>query len=285
MVTLQVSPIASDVAKAATNEYLLGSSSAERDRLLAQGELFAPEARWLLDRIGVAPGWRAIDVGCGPLGILDLLSERVGPGTPVTGLDRELRMIAMARQSLAERPQVRARLVEGDATATRLRRASFDLAHARLLLVNVPDPEAVLAEMAALVRPGGIVAVQEVDWISWACEPPHPAWDRLLAANEAVWNRRGLDVRIGRRLPGLLHATGLVDVGFKVHARTFAPGDAYQTLLLTFTRLHAREIVARGLLGDGELAETMEALAAHLADPGTLTIFALFCQAWGRKPA
>jgi SAM-dependent methyltransferase len=246
--------------------------------------LFASEARWLLDRIGVAPGWRAVDLGCGPLGILDLLSERVGPGTSVTGLDRELRMIAMARASLAERPWVRARLLESDAAATGLRRASFDLAHARLVLVNVPNPAAVLAEMAALVRPGGVVATQEVDWLSWTCEPPHPAWDRLLAANEAVWNGRGLDVRIGRRLPGLLRAAGLVDVEFKVHARAFHPGEPYHSLLLTFTRLHRAEILARGLLNEWELDGAMAALEAHLAKPGTLTIYALFCQAWGRKP-
>src|SRR4051812_33460563 len=111
MVTIQEYRTASDQTKAPASDYLLGSSRAERDRLLAQCEMFAPEARWLLDRIGVAPGWLTIDVGCGPLGILDLLGERVGPGAPVTGLDRDLRMLAMARESLAERPQVRARLI------------------------------------------------------------------------------------------------------------------------------------------------------------------------------
>ena len=33
--------------------------------------------------------------------------------------------------------------------------------------------------LSALVRPGGVVAVEEVDWVSWVCEPAHPAWDRL----------------------------------------------------------------------------------------------------------
>jgi trans-aconitate methyltransferase len=35
----------------------------------------------LLDRVGVAEGWQAIDLGCGPSGILDLLADRVGPAT------------------------------------------------------------------------------------------------------------------------------------------------------------------------------------------------------------
>jgi SAM-dependent methyltransferase len=264
--------------------YVLGSSPAERDRLLAQGELFAPEARALLDRVGVRPGWRAVDVGCGPLGILDLLAERVGPAGSVVGLDREPRMLAMAREVVAARGLAGVTLATGEATATGLPRGTFDLAHARLLLVNVPRPERVLAEMAALVRPGGVVATQEVDWISWTCEPPHPAWDRLLRANEAVWNGRGMDVRVGRRLPGLLRAAGLADVEFTVHARVWRPGDLYQTLLLAFTRLNRDEIVARGLLAEAELARALAELEAHLAAPGTLVLFALFCQAWGRKP-
>ena len=60
-------------------EYILGSSDAERERLIRQSAAHEPEAIWLLDQIGVQPGWRAVDVGCGPLGILNLLSDRVGP--------------------------------------------------------------------------------------------------------------------------------------------------------------------------------------------------------------
>jgi SAM-dependent methyltransferase len=265
--------------------YVLGSSPAERDRLLAQGELFAPEARWLLDRVGLRAGGRAVDIGCGPLGILDLLAERVGQDGSVVGLDQEPRMLAMAREIVAKRGLVGVTLATVEATATGLPRGAFDLAHARLLLVNVPQPERVVAEMAALVRPGGVVATQEVDWISWTCEPPHPAWDRLLRANEAVWNGRGMDVRIGRRLPSLLRAAGLVDVEFTVHARAWRPGDLHQTLLLAFTRLNRSEIVTRGLLAEAELARAMAELEAHLAAPGTLVLFALFCQAWGRKPS
>jgi hypothetical protein len=59
-------------------EYLLGSSQTERARLLAQCEIHAPETQWLLDHLGMKAGWRALDVGCGPLGIVDLLSARVG---------------------------------------------------------------------------------------------------------------------------------------------------------------------------------------------------------------
>jgi hypothetical protein len=90
----------------------------------------------------------------------------------------------------------------------------------------VRNPEHVLSEMVALVRPGGVLAVQDVDAISWTCEPPHPAWDRLLLAVVTVW-REGGNPFIGRQLPGLLRALGLIDVGVDAHVRVWRPGDLY----------------------------------------------------------
>lgn len=84
-------------------EYVLGGTDVERQRLLAQVEGLEPKARWLLDAIGVQPGWRAVDIGCGPLGIVNLLSERVGPLGTVVGLGRESRFVEMAKSGIARR--------------------------------------------------------------------------------------------------------------------------------------------------------------------------------------
>jgi hypothetical protein len=59
--------------------YVLGSSDTERQRLVRQAGGFAAEASWLLDQVGMEAGWRAVDVGCGPIGIMDLLCDRVAP--------------------------------------------------------------------------------------------------------------------------------------------------------------------------------------------------------------
>jgi hypothetical protein len=56
--------------------YPLGGTQTERDRLVLQAEQYAAKTNWLLDQIRIQPGWRAIDIGCGPIGILNLLSER-----------------------------------------------------------------------------------------------------------------------------------------------------------------------------------------------------------------
>lgn len=265
--------------------YVLGSSDPERQRLVRQARVFAAEASWLLDQAGAKPGWRAVDVGCGPIGIMNLLCDRVGPTGETVGVDSEARMIAMARDVAAELNLANLTLVEAGATGTGLERASFDFAHARLLLVNVPDPERVVAELAALVRPGGVVALQELDWVSWICQPPHPAWDRLRDALRDFRARRGLDVHMGGQLPGLLRGAGLGEVGFRAVCPAYIDGTGDDhTLLVTFAKLHGAELVADGLVAADELASLMAELEAHLADPATITFYCLFCQAWARKP-
>jgi SAM-dependent methyltransferase len=262
---------------------VLGASSPELQRLLQQAKDLEPEARWLLDRIGVAQGWRTIDVGCGPLGILDALSERVGPHDEVVGLDLESRFVEMARRIVDERRLDNVRVMHGDATATGLPRGSFDLVHERLLLIG-PLRERVLAEMVALTKPGGFVAVQELDLLSSFCEPAHPAWDTLLAAFGAFVGRAGADLTTGRRLPALLRQVGLVDVDAEVHTRLAHPDEPRRSQLLSLIASVREPLLHGGVFSDEELSSLITALQAHLEDSRTVVVGGLVVQAWGRKP-
>ena len=263
-------------------EYMLGDSQAERRRLVAQAALMEDEANWLLDQLDVPAGGRAVDIGCGPVGILPQLSALVGPAGEVVGVDRHADMLDHAARTCAELANVRFEL--GDAVATELPRCSFDLAHIRLVLVNVPDPLAVLREAAGLVRPGGTVAVQEVDWLSWQCEPAHPAWTELKAILTRLWHSRDLDPTVGRRLPAMLESVGLVGVRAMAHAGIDMVDDWYQRLLISFAETFRGRIVDAGLATADELETLVAELAEHLATPGTSVVRALTVQAWGRVP-
>jgi SAM-dependent methyltransferase len=261
--------------------YSLGVDEPERTRLLAQCALHRDEAERLLERLPLRAGAHALDLGCGPLGVLDLLAERVGPSGRVVGVDRDPGFLTMADRSLAERGLSHIGLVEADAAGTGLPTASFDLVHERLLCVNVPRPGEVVAEMARLARPGGWVALQDVDWISWTCVPAHPDWSLLAATAARVWSG---DVRIGRALPGLLRDAGLVDVEVDAHIRVFRPGEPYHRLLLRFVAIHRDRILACGALSAVELDEAVHRLGEHLDRPDTYTLYATLVQAWGRRP-
>lgn len=263
--------------------YFLGSSSAELDRLTLQAQIYEEHTRWLLDRIPIQPGWRTLDVACGPVGIVPLLAERVGPTGEVIGLDSDEHMVENARALVADRRLAGAQIVVGDARRTGWPSSRFDLVHERLLLINVPDPESVLAEMIRLARPGGFVAAQEVDTVSWLCEPPHPAWDRLLGAWKIIGSELGKDLFIGRRLPTLLKGAGLVDVGTHVHALVYRGDHPYKTHLLWFIALGRNRILEKGLFSPAELAELEDELRRHLEQPDTLVLGHLLFQAWGQR--
>src|SRR5262249_36650027 len=111
-------------ASGAGDRYLLGDSIAEVEHLAYQAEGDADEAAELLDRVGVAEGSNAIDVGCGVLGILALLCARVGSSGHVVGLERESRLLDAARQAAAQQ-SLPIELVQGDANRLDLPSDSF----------------------------------------------------------------------------------------------------------------------------------------------------------------
>jgi hypothetical protein len=172
-------------------------------------------------------------------------------------------------------------IVSGHAHATGLQRASFDLVHARFLLINLPQPDRMVREMAELARPGGCVALQESDLLSWACEPAHPAWSELRDRLAAVWNG---DVFIGRRLPGLLRKTGLDNVSATAHVRLSMHGDQLQRLLLYFVNAARERILESRTLTAAQLDDLIDQLADHLAQPNTIVIDPLIIQASAYKP-
>lgn len=264
-------------------DYSLGGTETEKQRLLAQVRPYEPMARALLDRIGVKPGWRAADIGCGPIGILDLLSEAVGPQGQVFGVEREARFAAMARDEAARRSLRNVAIIEADGFATGIAKNSLDLVHERLVLMHVPNRDGFIAEMLSLLRPGGTIALEDVDNASWLCHPVHPSWTALFDAFHAAFHKSGGDGFLGRRLPALLRGAGLSDIRTKIHTDVLEIGDYRRTHLLSLIESIRGKIVEAGVLGEAEIERHRQALAAHLANPATTVIEKLLVQCWGTK--
>jgi ubiquinone/menaquinone biosynthesis C-methylase UbiE len=265
--------------------YSLGRSPGESERLLRQAQDLAGDSAALLDRTGLRPGQRAIDLGCGPRGILELLAERVAPGGRVTGVDADPGHVAMAAEFAASRGLASVEVIEADARQTGLPAGSFDLVHARTLLVNVPDPAEVTAEMARLARPGGWVAAMEPDIEATLCYPPLAAFDRITELNAVALARHGADPRVGRRVPELFRQAGLADVGLEARTQVYPPGVSRRTNRLDLVRAMWPQIVQMGLASHAELEELDAIVRPHLEDPRTVVMTGLLFLVWGRKPA
>jgi ubiquinone/menaquinone biosynthesis C-methylase UbiE len=271
-----------DVAEL-TVAYTLGTDPDERERLKRQSDELRPYARALLGQVDLLPGHRALDLGCGPCGVLDLLADRVGPSGRVVGLEANAAHVALASDFVDERQLSNVTVVKGDARRSGLPPDSFDLVHARLLLVNIPEPSQVVAEMVRTVRPGGWVVSQEADLIDF-CHPGHEAMDRLSDLLHAVYLEDGADPHVGRRLPELFRSAGLVDVGSEARSDLYPIHSLRRTVLPDLVRSVRAKVLERGLAGEAELERLDRAARAHLAHPHTVVLTYLLFQAWGRKP-
>jgi ubiquinone/menaquinone biosynthesis C-methylase UbiE len=267
----------------ANEVYALGSSVGESVRLQRQADELSPDSAVLLDQLGLGPGDSVIDVGCGPRGILDLLCERVSPGGRVVGLDADSTHVAMASEFVASRRLRGVELVSADARHTGLETGSFDLVHARTLLITVPEPAEVLAEMVRLARPGGWVAGLEPDTEHALCYPPHPAFERLCELFTVAFARNGADPHIGRRLAELYRQAGLEQVKVDVRA-PYPAGHSRRTIRADLVCSMRRQILELGLAEEPELDELDTALREHLADPDTIAMPTLHFLVWARKP-
>jgi SAM-dependent methyltransferase len=265
--------------------YALGSSEGESARLQRQADELAPDSAALLDRVHLRQGQAAIDLGCGPRGILDLMAARVSPSGRVVGLDADLVHTAMAAKFAAGRALAQVEIVTADARHTGLSSGSFDLVHARTLLINLPDPAEVVAEMVRLARPGGAVAVAEPDTEHALCYPPDPAFDRICAIFSAAFSRNGADPAIGRRVPELFRQAGLVDVEVESRTQMYPPGNSRRTVRLDLVNAMRPQIVETGLASGQELDELDATARPHLEDPRTVIMSGLLFLVWGRKPA
>jgi SAM-dependent methyltransferase len=264
--------------------YLLGRGEAEEARLKRQIADLAPDSDAHLEKIGIKPGERVVDLGCGPGGVLHLLGKRVGPTGSVLGIERSPHFVGLARNFVADHALSQVEVREGDAYNTGLPRASFDGAHMRLVLVNVPEPERIVEEMVSLVRPGGWVASFEAAFLGMVCDPPLPEWTRLLDTYKAYSAAQGIDLFVGRRTHRLFRAAGVADIRVDAVVHVYPPGHDRRPILRDFINNVREKLIDGGFIGRSDLERDMTALERYLANPEALVTSNLFFRLWGRIP-
>ena len=111
-----------------------------------------------LERLGLGPGWRCVDVGAGGGDVSVALAEMVGRDGRVYAVDSDPLARDEVARAAAAHAQVIALTQAGEDLALP---EQVDLAFCRFLLMHVLDPLVVVTKMAAAVRNGGWVVAQE----------------------------------------------------------------------------------------------------------------------------
>jgi len=158
--------MATTIAKGVDNsagEYALGYSHAEHDRLIRQATLFASFTERLFRDAGIGSGQRVLDLGSGVGDVSLLLARMVGPSGGVVGIERDAESITRAAARVRAAGFHNVNFREGDIAKIAIRE-DCDAVVGRLILEFLPDAGAIVASLAGLIRPGGLLAIQDAYW-------------------------------------------------------------------------------------------------------------------------
>ncbi len=269
--------------------YVLGHTPQELARLERQAAIFERPTRALLERCGIGPGQRVLDLGCGAGDVTLLAASVVGPGGQVIGVDRAPEAVAIARARAAALGLRQVTVMESTIDALDI--PAVDAVIGRFVLMHQAAPAQVLARAARLVRPGGVVAMMEShldalvrEWHSWPASTAYAAvLDLMLRTIAAAGGRTDM----GLRLRGTFLAAGLPDPELDVHA-TLTGRDAPRMCRYMADSLRSMADMAGRLGVDTLAAARIDALEQAMLDdaaqPGAVMNGPVVVTAWCRTP-
>lgn len=241
-----------------------------RPRLTGLEQTYDPGTIRRLEALGVGPGWRCLEVGAGGGSMTRWLCDAVGLAGRVRAVDLDTRFV-----DEIDAPNLD--VMQGDVTADGFPRGTYDLVHARCLLVHLPAREDVLDRLVAALRPGGWLVVEEpADFAVAAFGPSlHGEMMRRVGAGTTS---AGVDLTWAYDLPGHLHRRGLHDLGAEAEVPLVegaSPGAE-------FVRLTAVQVRERALAA-GATEHQLGEWSALLRTRGRWLAVWPVVAAWGRR--
>jgi len=213
---------------------------------------------------------RVADFGCGPGIMTRMLASLVGSSGSVTGIDLHTAQLEQARQFCAMDGLANTTFVEADACVTGLSRNQFDLVYCRFLLLHLTGPGSCLQEMWRVLKPGGILVVEDGDLAS-ACSVPPTALDAFADLFSRLGPIRGVDYSLANRLWHLVADAGFSIVNLKIHQPAERAGSS--GLLLKWSVEEAgAAFVEAGLITLEQLRRTITEMESAVSNPEVLAL-------------
>jgi ubiquinone/menaquinone biosynthesis C-methylase UbiE len=201
---------------------------AERLELKTKREKILEE----LKLVPLHPGMSVLDVGCGTGAVTRILAERVSPGR-VVGLDLSEDRLSVAREIAEKEGVSNVEYVRADVRDLNPEDHRFDLAYSRCLFQYLPGKAGMdtVAAMKRLARPGGRVAVADIDGNHLYRYPLNEEWKQLLDKLVHGVEEIGFDAFVGRKLYSMFRRVGLEDIQVNILPYYLLAGRADPTSL------------------------------------------------------
>jgi SAM-dependent methyltransferase len=230
-----------------------------------------------LEDRGVGEGWDCLEVGGGGGSITAWLAARVGPTGRILVTDIDPRFLEPLNASNVE---ARRHNIVTDP----LPEAAFDLIHARIALIHLPERERVLARLVAALKPGGWLVDEDLDSASLLPNPNMYPGEILLKTQLAMMrlmDDRGVERRFGRMLFEQLRGLGLGAVGAEARMSMWHTGSPGASLMrVNFEQLR-EEMIRGGYITDQEIERDI----AQIEDADFMMPSPIMWAAWGQRPS
>jgi len=255
-------------------EYNLPHSIAgEEQRLHLMSALLDPMERAHIERLGIGPGCRCLELGAGNGSISRILARLVAPSGHVVATDIDIRYMTPLKDAGLEVRRL-------DVGADPIEPGAYDLVVTRALLHHLPYRKAALKRMVEALKPGGAFLCVEPDMLP--CTVAEPASMRVFWQGWFEWAKQlEIDYFVGRKIPAWLDSLGMEGVAGEGWTMSFNGGSDWARFWTsTFRELEP------SLMKSGAITRAMlDEVYGRYGDPRYWTSVITFTASWGRKPS
>jgi ubiquinone/menaquinone biosynthesis C-methylase UbiE len=241
-----------------SDSYLIRGGIEGRERLRILARVMAPTTLKFLESVPLDRTARCLDVGCGGGDVTVALSRMVPQGH-VTGIDFDGSKVLLAQQEARTLGIQNVDFRAEDVTASPQSDERYDLIYVRFVLTHLRDPERALRRFYDQLKPGGTLAVEDIDFGGHICYPPSASFDRYVELYSQSARARGCDPFIGPRLPSLVQAAGYSDVSVGIVQPSGTSGEVKLIAAITFDAI-AESVLNSGLETSENIQATSDAL-------------------------
>jgi len=261
--------------------YVIHGGVPGKQRMEVVARAYWPTTLPLLQRAGIREGMNCLDLGCGAGDVTFEIACLAGPKGRVTGLDMDSVKLEHALER-ATKEEIRniefrqANVFEWDEDSV------YDLIYVRFLLTHLPECERVVPKLLRALRPGGALAVEDINFEGYVSHPANSAHDRYVALYREVVRRRGGNADIGPKLLAMFARAGLQDFGLNIVYPEHKEGSGKEISVLTMIGI-SEAVLAEKLIEEQELRDVVAELDRYTRDPLSIVCGPRVFQVWGRR--
>ena len=265
-------------------DYVLGHTSVEQQRLIRQARVLAPLTQRFLRDAGISSGMRVLDIGCGMGDVTMIAAQLVGTAGHVTSIDLDQASIETAQRRGAAFGFENTSFHRAD-IAEYMPSSPFDAIIGRLVLQFVPDPIAIIKRLYGMLRPGGILALQEPTWKLWLTYTAHlPLRLAVTEAARDAFQAGGASTEMEQQLYQGFIAAGVHAPQLRVEV-PLGNGSQFRSLLPDLLAALMPNIIAKGLEIDqlGDMNTLKDRLDQELDRENSFASYVALIGAFGHK--